>query len=54
MKDQDLTKAITKVSQRFDGVENFESTEQSDGIANFIRSKDVLAVLPTGFGSRSW
>ena len=50
--DQDLETAITKkkkVLETFDSVENL-STEQRDGIANFIRSNDVLAVLPTGFG----
>ena len=47
--DQDLETAITKVLETFDGVENL-SAEQRDGIANFIRSNDVLAVLPTGFG----
>jgi len=33
----------------FDGVEEL-SSEQADGIFNFIRCKDVSAVLPTGFG----
>ena len=47
--DQDLETAITKVLETFDGVENL-SAEQRDGIANFIHSNDVLAVLPTGFG----
>ena len=47
--DQDLETAITKVLETFDGVENL-SAEQRDGIANFIRSNDVLAVLPTAFG----
>ena len=41
--DQDLETAITKVLETFDGVENL-CTEQWDGIANFIRSNDVLAV----------
>ena len=41
--------AVKPVLETFDGVENL-STEQRDGIANFIRSNDVLAVLPTGFG----
>ena len=47
--DQDLETATTKVLETFDGVENL-SAEQRDGIANFIRSNDVLAVLLTGFG----
>ena len=33
-----------KVLKMSDGV------EKRDGIVNFIHSKDVLAVLPTGFG----
>ena len=45
--DQHLETAITKVLETFDGVENL-SEEQRDRIANFIRSIDVLAVLPTG------
>ena len=32
-----------------DGVDNFENAEERGGIANFICSKDVLAVLPTEF-----
>ena len=48
--DQDLEKALAaKVFETFDGVENL-SAEQRDGIANFIRRHDVLAVLPTGYG----
>ena len=47
--DQDLETAITKVLETFDGVENL-SAEQRDGIANFIRNNNVLAVFPTGFG----
>ena len=49
LSDQDLKQAIAKVLETFDGVENL-SAEQRDGIANFIRRHDVLAVLPTGFG----
>ena len=49
LSDQDLEQAIAKVLETFDGVENL-SAEQRDGIANFIRRHDVLAVLPTGFG----
>ena len=47
--DQDLDQAIRKVLETLDGVENV-SAEQKDGIVNFIRSDDVLAVLPTGLG----
>ena len=46
--DQDLDKAITKVLETVDGVENL-SAEQRDGIVNFISGKDVLAVLPMRF-----
>ena len=46
--EQDLEKAIAKVLETFEGVENL-SAEQRDGIANFIRRHDVLAVLPTGY-----
>ena len=49
LSDQDLEKAIAKVFETFHGVENL-SAEQRDGIANFIRRHDVLAVLPTGYG----
>ena len=47
--EQDLEKAIAKVFETFEGVENL-SAEQRDGIANFIRRHDVLAVLPTRYG----
>ena len=47
--DQDLEKALAKVLETFDDVENL-SVEQRDGIANFIRCHDVLAVLPKGYG----
>ena len=40
---------ITNVVKTFDGVDRL-SAEQTDSISNFIRRKDVLAVLPTGFG----
>ena len=36
--------------KKYFGVIGTLSAEQRDGIANFIRSNDVLAVLPTGFG----
>ena len=45
--DQDLEKALAKVLETFDGVENL-SAEQRDGITSLIRRHDVLAVLPTG------
>ena len=48
--DQDLEKVWAKVLKTFDGVENLSAAEQRDGIANFIRRHDVLAVLPTGYG----
>ena len=44
----DLEKAIVKVLETFDGVENL-SAKQRDGNVNFICRHDVLAVLPTGF-----
>ena len=44
----DLEKAIVKVLETFNNVENLRAG-QRDGIANFIRRHDVLAVLPTGF-----
>ena len=47
--DEDLEKALAKVLETFDGVENL-SAEQRDGIASFIRHHDVLAVLPAGYG----
>ena len=46
--DQDLENALAKVLETFGGVENL-SAEQRDGIANFVRRHDVLAVLPTGY-----
>ena len=47
--DQHLEKALAKVLETYDGVENL-SAEQRDGIASLIRRHDVLAVLPTGYG----
>ena len=49
---------LTKHSRRpevktFDGVEEL-SSEQGDGILNFIRCRDVSAVLPTGLENRSF
>ena len=44
-----LEEALAIVLKTFDGVDEL-SAEQTDGIINFIRRKDVLAVLPTGFG----
>ena len=46
--DQDLEKALAKVLETFDGVEN-SSVERRDGIVNFVRRLDVLVVLPTGY-----
>ena len=40
---------VRNVVKTFEGVENL-NLEQMDGIVNFIRRKDVLAVLRTGFG----
>ena len=45
---QDLEKALAKVLETFDGVENLNA-KRRDGIANFIRRHDVLAVLPMGY-----
>ena len=47
--DQDLEKALAKVLEKFDNVENL-SAEQRDGIASFILRHNELAVLPTGYG----
>jgi len=47
--DKAFEKALAEVLKTFDGVEEL-SAEQRNGIFNFIRRKDVLAVLPTGFG----
>ena len=44
-----IQESIEKVLETFDGVENL-SAEQSDTICNFILRKDLLAMLPTGFG----
>jgi len=45
-----LTKHSRKPEVKtFDGAEEL-SFEQRDGILNFFRCKDDLAVLPTGFG----
>ena len=51
--DQDLEKALAKVLETFDGVENL-SAEQRDGIASLIRRHDVLAVLPTDTGNHCY
>ena len=50
--DKAFGKALAEVLKTFDGVEEL-SAEQRDGIFNFIPPKDVLAVLPTGFGKSS-
>ena len=46
---EDLDKAISEVIGTFDGVEEI-SSEQREGIVNHIQRKDILAVLPTGYG----
>ena len=46
---EDLDKAIAEVIGTFDGVEEL-SAEQRKGIVNYIQRKDILAVLPTGYG----
>jgi len=51
--DQDLDKAITKALKTFDGVDTL-SAKQRDGIANFIPSEDVSAVLPTSITSQTF
>ena len=40
---------IAKVIRTFDGVEGI-SAEQKEGIVNYVQRKDILAVLPTGYG----
>ena len=44
-----VQEGIRKVLETFDRVGNL-SAEQSDGIHDFIRCEDVLAVLQIGFG----
>ena len=44
-----VQESIEKVLETFDGVGNL-SAEQSDSVCNFILRKDLLAMLPTGFG----
>ena len=44
-----LKESINNVLERFDGVEKI-SDEQTSGVFNFIKRKDVLAVQPTGSG----
>ena len=51
--DQDLEKALAKVLETFDGVENL-SAEQRDGIASLIRHHAVLAVLQQDTGNHCY
>ena len=44
-----LKESINNVLERFDGVEKI-TDEQTSGVFNFIKRKDVLAVQPTGSG----
>ena len=46
---EDLDTAIAEVTGTFDGVEEI-SAELREGIVNFIQRKDILAVLPAGYG----
>ena len=46
---EDLDTAIAEVTGTFDGVEEI-SAELRKGIVNFIQRKDILAVLPAGYG----
>ena len=46
---QMAVRAIAKVIRTFDGVEGI-STEQKEGIVNYIQRKDILTVLQTGYG----
>jgi len=46
---EDLSKAMSEVVEKFDGVEEI-SVEEREGVENFIQRTDVLAVLPTGYG----
>ena len=47
--EQSVQENIGEVLEMFDRVENL-SDEQSDSVRNFIHRKDVLMMLPTGFG----
>ena len=46
---EDIDKATAEVTGSFDGVE-VVSAQQKEGIVNYIQRKDILAVLPTGYG----
>ena len=46
---EDLDEAIAEVIGTFNGVEEI-SAEQREGIVNYIQRKDILTVLPTGYG----
>ncbi|KAI8484803.1 hypothetical protein Bbelb_374000 [Branchiostoma belcheri] len=45
----DVDLAITSVLDDLDGISSLKN-EQKDALNNFVRGKDVLGVLPTGFG----
>ena len=45
-----VQESIEKVVETFDGVQNL-SAEQSDSVCNFMLCMDLLAMLPTGFGT---
>ena len=47
--EQSIQENIGEVLETSDRVKN-SSDEQSDSVLNFIHRKDVLIVLPTGFG----
>ena len=46
---EDIDKATAEVTGSFDGVEEV-SAQQKEGIVNYIQRRDILAVLPTGYG----
>ena len=47
---EDKDKATAEVTGSFNGVE-VVSAQQKEGIVNYIQRKDILAVLPTGYGN---
>ena len=46
---EDLDEAIAEVNGTFDGVEVI-GAELGEGILKYMQRKDVLAVLPSGYG----
>ena len=44
-----MDKARAEVIGTFDGMEEI-GAELREGIVNYIQRKDILAVLPTGYG----